>query len=145
MSRKIVILLIVGIIVTSMVLLQCGKSTVSPLKINEQLLGKWQWVSSIGGFAGWTLTPATEGYDKMLIFDSYSTFISRKIDSTGIENTNGSYTIAYEKIWNVNDSGDVIYMDGFLRSEMEIENDTLFLTDICYDCFGHKYVKIEGL
>lgn len=33
--------------------------------------GEWIWTKSIGGFGGWTITPATEGSTKKLIIDNH--------------------------------------------------------------------------
>lgn len=140
-------------ILTSLILsfllsiIQCGKPTNPQIIENNQLIGQWQWISSIGGIGGWTRTPATEGHEIILAFESDSTFLRTTIDTTGgiiiSYILSGSYHITYEQIWNVNDSGDVIYMSGLLRSVFELANDTLFLTEICYDCFGHTYVRIK--
>lgn len=33
-----------------------------------QLEGRWEWLSASGGIAGWTITPASEGYSMELRF-----------------------------------------------------------------------------
>ena len=39
-----------------------------------QIYGAWQWVESTGGIAGLQLTPGTEGYDMMLVFNRNGTY-----------------------------------------------------------------------
>ena len=146
MFSKTKIIILITALLTILCSMQCGNSTGSLEILNKQLIGQWQWVSSIGGFAGETRTPETEVHNIVLNFISDSNFISTKIDSTGIviitEVATGAYYTAFEPVWSVSDSVDVIYMDNFLRSAFEIIADTLFLNEICADCFGHKYIRI---
>ncbi len=48
----------------------CRRTDASPAII----MGKWQWVSSVGGIAGMTYTPASTGATETLVFQPDSTY-----------------------------------------------------------------------
>ena len=52
-----------------------------PTGLAEGLEGRWVWVESSGGIAGWTLTPESEGYDVRLEVDAEGTVRAFRNDS----------------------------------------------------------------
>ena len=38
-------------------------------QFEHQIVCKWNWIESFGGYAGNLITPESEGYSKMIIFD----------------------------------------------------------------------------
>jgi hypothetical protein len=44
-----------------------GKKGAEP-DLSHRILGKWNWVESVGGFAGVRLTPESVGYTKKYVF-----------------------------------------------------------------------------
>ena len=121
------------IIILSIFLVACD-SGIDP---DSKLLNRWQWVSSSGGFAGTVQTPSTTGEEITIEFSSkkYKKFV------------NGSLTedLRYkvkleESIFSTEDEEIINYSNGWRQSYL-IRNDTLFLSDQCYDCFGHIYIR----
>ena len=47
----------------------CSKEEVVATQANSSLAGEWRWVSSTGGIAGKTYTPASEGYERKLVLN----------------------------------------------------------------------------
>ena len=131
------------ILLSALIITQCGKSTNPPSE--PTILGNWVWESSIGGIAGTTRTPETEGYSVFLSFMSDSTFTRAMTDTAGIEDSyEGSYYVAYEEIpfWSHIDSAYVLYMDNAMPAILEMTMSELGLVEMCADCFGHTYLRI---
>ena len=130
-----------------LVLLQCGGKSTGP-KYDSSIIGQWEWVVSSGGIGGWTTTPETENYELFYTFNTDSTYTKKTVDSFSIGILYGSFNINYERIWNENDSGYVIYLNensgtNQPRTAYEVEYDTLYLSELCADCFTHKFVRLE--
>lgn len=144
MSKNQRLMLMIAVIFSIIPLSGCDKST-NPPEDNE-FIGNWRWIRSSGGIAGVTITPETEGYDQFLYVTSDSTYSLQRIDTSGSTVTyNGNYYITYEPIWNVNDTGKVIYMGSNQRSTLTISNDSLRIGEICNDCWLYEYVRLGNI
>lgn len=107
--------------------------------------GSWNWVRSTGGIAGTTRTPATEGYEATILFDSDGTVEWRKDGElqwstlwTLVDLTAGPLpgmkTIRYEDpVFGWDEQGVGLTEDGHL-----------VLTDPCCDGFEHEYVRVDA-
>ena len=106
--------------------MSCGKS----------MGGKWKWVRSEGGFAGLTLTPKSEGYEKSVMING-SEYAEYKDDSL-------LFKIPYELQFKTDT---FMGFDTVMRFQSEMalgyrmKKDTLVLAEICADCFTHYYVR----
>jgi hypothetical protein len=115
-----------------------GFAQIEPTSVYS-LYGKWNWLMSVGGIAGWTLTPppiVRAEYDRSGLFSYYS-------NDTLIATT--TFIVRRERTFMSLDSSDVIhYRDSlrFVPQAFQIDNDTLKLTDLCIDCYGHAYRRI---
>lgn len=98
--------------------------------------GEWEWVQSFGGFGGWTNTPESEGYRIKLVIDDliYREF---KNDSLVFE-SQYDLVIRPDSVWNTNT---YIEFDAGGAQAFKIKEDTLFLYDLCADCFNHVYKR----
>ena len=120
----------------------CSKQT-SPTEPEPQgIYGNWNWVKSVGGIAGVTITPASAGYTERLMLKSDNNRESYRND-TLVATT--QFTIRWEKSPFSPDSVDVIHYADTIRFMDQIISvicsDTLGLFDLCYDCFGHTYTR----
>lgn len=106
----------------------------------------WDWVKSVGGFAGITQTPATAGYTLRVVFRSNGTVQSYRNDSLELE---GTYTIGRKQLGGVEETV-VTYPKGapygFQQEQiMRLAGDTLQLQDYCADCYDHVLVRSRSL
>ena len=116
-------------------------SCVKESSILNNLTGKWDWVSSTGGIAGITYTPKSTGVKKVIEFTIDSVFRYYQKDTLTYET---KYHILKSKSIYSQDSTFLISFDNHsIRQSYILKNDTLFLNDECYDCFGSTYVRIR--
>jgi hypothetical protein len=101
--------------------------------------GKWNWLKSVGGIGGWTLTPppiVRVEYERSGLFSYYR-------NDTLVATTR--FVIRREKTFLSSDTCDVIHYQDSLRfvpQAFKVGIDTLKLTDLCVDCYGHAYKRI---
>lgn len=120
-------------------------NAVAPREVQlPDMYGNWQWVKSVGGFAGTTITPATSGYTQRITLKSDNSGEFYKNDTLTVAMR---FTIRRERTSFSPDSVDVIhYMDStrlFSQIVSLVGHDTLALADLCMDCFDHTYVRIK--
>ena len=115
---------------------------INPSGAPSEIYGNWQWVSSSGGYAPKTITPATEGYQKSISFTSTGNYSEQQ--SNG-QSKNATFTITRGKSIYNKDSARIILFDGLgdrhQKQSFEVRGDTLLLRDECFDCFSHTYIK----
>lgn len=117
-------------------------SPVSPA--SSGIYGTWQWVKSTGGIAGTEQTPGTTGYTVVLVFTADGTYKYYR-NTTLIETAH--FTIRREQVTGYPNMIDVIHYE---HEESHISQaisfngkDTLNLGDLCIDCFGHQYIRVQ--
>src|SRR5258705_9482965 len=86
MKHTVTVVLIAFVFLSS----TCKKAMQVPDPELKKILGKWEWVSTSGGFAGKNSTPSNAGYDLRIEFKSNSMFVRYK-DSTLIDNKKFSF------------------------------------------------------
>lgn len=141
---------VLTVVIASLFLTTCKKEVVLPNQNLEKLFGTWEWVSSSGGWAGRTLTPASEGYSQQIEFTEkgvYKVYINDKVENkmefTITENSSSIYTsqtvymIKYKATGLFKKNKSVFDMS----QTFKFSGDTLWLADECYDCFGHIYIR----
>lgn len=116
-----------------------GISADACLPGRDPLFGEWEWVSSTGGFAGWTLTPESQGYTQSACFRSDSTFVFYKSDSLiaygtfELRGTDHGRAIRY-----VPSMGNPL-ANGVGSQTVVVSDSTLHLIDPCCDMYHHIY------
>ena len=108
-----------------------------PLR-HQELYGSWTWAQSSGGIAGITLTPPPSG---RIEFTRNGDFRSFRSDTLLIASM---FTIRRERTSFSPDVVPVIHYRDSLRLQPQIyriRGDSLFLTDLCIDCFSHLYLR----
>ena len=115
--------------------LRCSMGT------NENSLrGTWQWTQSVGGFAGWTLTPTTEGYAQRLELGPGHRFAFFRADSLMADGTFSIATEGERTLIRYNtDSSWWLFAGG--QQLRRPAPDTLILHDRCADCYTHTFVR----
>jgi len=99
-----------------------------------RIIGQWDWIQSVGGFGGWTLTPETEGETKSLKITD-TTFSNYSGDSLVFQSR---YSYRYDTLFGYPEylefeNGGAI---GVNFSESRLE-----LIEMCFDCYIHYYER----
>lgn len=112
-----------------------------------ELCGRWAWVQSVGGFAGATITPATEGFTLRVEFGEDASYRLLKGEAVV---TAGRYEIAdASTIFSQVPATVVRYEPApqallFDVQQLEfIGPDEVLLRDDCNDCFGHTFARVR--
>ncbi len=100
-----------------------------------ELTGSWEWVISVGGIAGTTLTPSSLGFSESLVFGHDWTFQHYRAD-----------TLIVESQYSVTEGDDLIIryersMFPFDEQAVIELSDTLVLEDLCLDCFRRTFTR----
>jgi hypothetical protein len=118
----------------------CGKKSVRS-EFSHRIIGKWNWVESVGGIGGWRLTPDSEGYTKKHVFLPDFTFLGYRNDTLTVA---AKYTIREKVVWG-KDTAEVLQIEGQMEQVIGFRgNDTLELVDHAYDGFNHLFVRVRG-
>jgi hypothetical protein len=126
----------------------CRKDITTPNSEAEKLFGKWMWIQSSGGIGGNSKSPKTEGYSNSIEFSDkgiYKTF------KDGKQTDKMEYSLSEGKSIYLPGKGTIIEFKDIglfdkdntpLKQSMQFfGNDTLFLSEECYDCYSHLYVR----
>jgi hypothetical protein len=103
------------------------------------LLGTWEWEYSVGGIAGWTLTPESVGYTIQLEFLDSGTMLY-------YEDQVLQQVYSYEIACSSPVSGMVTYSPSswptaFAYTEVLPDGLRLHLDDQCIDCYNSRYIQ----
>ena len=106
---------------------------------NAKIIGRWQWVQSIGGIAGIRVTPESSGRSEILDFDDDNILRQYINDNPAVEN---NYRLGRDVTIFSNDIIPVIFLDGTLSAGYYFENNnSLILYDNLYDGFTRYYER----
>lgn len=113
-----------------------------------QLIGKWQWVRSAGGFAGRVITPDSVGHGSYTVFRidrTFSVFVADTLVKTGqfhLKNEDGKTTISYSDItyFPPRNHNYPFLLEQWVRFRGK---DTLILRDRCADCYTTTFVRVR--
>lgn len=138
---------ILFIVLISAFMSTCRKDITTPNSELEKLFGKWTWIQSAGGWGNFK-SPQTEGYTSIVEFSNkgiYKTF------KDGKQSDKMKYSLSESKSIYLPGKGIIIeFKDVGLfdkdnaplkQSIQFFGNDTLFLSEECYDCYSHLYVR----
>ncbi|HEY9196479.1 MAG TPA: hypothetical protein VIM77_09440 [Mucilaginibacter sp.] len=117
----------------------CNKNGLTDPSSSE-IAGRWRWVKSVGGIGGFTLTPASEGFNQTQVFNADSTFKMYRNDSLTAQK---QYSVTRNYKYN-GQVYDLLKIGDFTGSAFIIRNDTLYTQDIFIaDGFDNVYVRIK--
>lgn len=132
-------MLVAGLVLIAAAGFNCAKQS-SPTSPGESTyLGKWDWLKSMGGYAGWTLTPESVGYSQTLILAGSNVYQLYRDD---LLLYNGLYSVSWEKRSWLTDTCFIISYENNPEEQIIIWHaDTLELVDMCADCYQHIYTR----
>jgi hypothetical protein len=126
----------------------CRKDISVPNSESEKLFGKWTWIQSAGGIGGNFKSPKTEDYTSSIEFSDKGIYKTYK---DGKQTDKMKYSLSEGKTIYLPGKGILIEFKDVglfdkdnapLKQSMQFfGNDTLFLSEECYDCYGHLYVR----
>lgn len=115
----------------------CANDTPVP----NDLVGKWNWISSSGGIAGTTYTPENTGDTIILEFTSDSVYKQYRNDSLIV---NCEFSIIQAESIYDHEITEMIDCDGYLRRSFSFTTSgDLILADEAYDGFTSQYERID--
>jgi len=107
--------------------------------VDKNLIGTWSWVSSSGGIAGTTETPASTGKNIDLKFTRDGKYFYY---TNGIISSEGTYKFSTQKsIADGTTKKSIIFSTGGEMVIAKIDNSNLELDDNNYDGIGSSYIK----
>ena len=112
------------------------------------VVGRWEWVSSVGGIAGRRTTPAEQGFRVRYTFSADGTLV---VDRTPGDDVSTRWSTREEPSpdgaarTRVSYGTDVNVLPPPVREQFVrlAGRDTLVLTDRCADCFEHTFVRVR--
>ena len=112
----------------------------SPNPESKEIFGTWVWVQSSGGFTGHTINPSTVGYSGTVEFNKNGIYKTYK---DGNQKEEGKYSLIEGKsIYTTTTAHLIKYEDDITYQSINLERkDTLILSDECYDCYRHVYIR----
>lgn len=105
---------------------------------SENLIAKWNWIKSSGGIDGKVETPSSTGKNIMLEFSQNKV----KVYENGILKSEKNYNIQIKNSIMGGQKQMLIYDPYQPDQSFLIENNKLFLSDECYDCYQSEYIKL---
>ncbi|MBI3578888.1 MAG: hypothetical protein HY089_05685 [Ignavibacteriales bacterium] len=119
----------------------CNPGDDIELPFSAALFGNWNWVESVGGFAPRKITPETQGYTVQYRFMLYGEFEEFRDDKPFVKS---HYSVKRQQMGS--SAVDMLVLDhnpsvaNVLRF---LGNDTLKLTEYCFDCYQHTFVRVK--
>ena len=103
----------------------------------SELIGAWNWTTSIGGIDGRTETPESIG--KTISIEFTDTMFRKFVD--GVLEIETSYTIETGPSIRSTEHIEVIVYTNGMKQSFTITSSELSLFDECYDCFVSTYTR----
>ena len=116
----------------------CKENPVGPS--SPSLIGKWNWVKSVGGFTGGTFTPQTEHHTSTIVFAADSSYRMYLNDSLAASST---FSLREETMNG--GSVEMIYYPLAVPAQIvsRLDADTLILSDYAADGFTSTWNRIN--
>ena len=114
-------------------LLSCDEK----IEPDSNLLGTWIWVKSTGGFAGRTDTPSSTGQQITIEFSKNR--YKKYVDGDLVDDLR--YVIKLDNSIFSTEMEEIIIYRNDWRQTFLVTEQSLILSDECYDCFQHEYKR----
>ena len=128
--KKILFLILISFLIS------CERN--SENSTSENLIAKWNWIKSSGGIDGKVETPSSTGKNIVLEFSQNKV----KVYENGILKSEKNYNIQTKTSIMGGQKQMLIYDPYQPDQSFLIENNKLFLSDECNDCYQYEYVKL---
>ena len=126
----------------------CKKDKSESIPEMKKLYGTWEWVQSSGGFGGGGSTPSSVGYTQTLEFNKNGTMkrFKNELEESQLffSITKGSTIYSSGNATLINYTSNALSHSHDQLTTQSVSfggQDTLFLNDECYDCYGYVYIR----
>ena len=127
----------------------CKKKEISlPDPSLEKLFGRWEWVESGGGLAYHQTSPSTTGcsitieFERNGIYKEYKNGKHQNRMKFYLSKGSSIYSSVESNLIKYNDTGILDKNNTPITESIQFAGqDTLYLNQECFDCFGHVYVR----
>ena len=132
-----------GVVTGVMLAMAAGCAASTGVEV-DRLEGRWEWLTASGGIAGWTITPATQGYTMELRFlDDGDAELYRN----GALQSTADYRIVVGREDGSFAGRDVVRFTPALLGWEEMglalaDADRLLLVDGCCDGYAYTFVRV---
>ena len=109
----------------------------------QKIFGKWEWVSTSGGFAGKAITPAREGYTVRIEFSNEGIYHKFKNDSLADRK---QFSFVQKESIQTHQPVWLLSFEGESSLPMAVSfsgRDTLMLDEQVHDGFEYVYARIK--
>lgn len=100
----------------------------------DSINGEWIWIASVGGLAGQTHTPQSDGVTRKLEIDDF--FFRQYVDDSLVFEKQYDLEIRKDSLFGTDQY--LIFSDG-LESAIKIKEPFLEIIELCFDCYVHEY------
>ncbi|HNL83744.1 MAG TPA: hypothetical protein PKO18_00815 [Chitinophagales bacterium] len=119
------------------IFLSCKKDAIKGSYNQNDLTGRWEWLSSSGGITGGTETPATRGYSQSInITADKIQFYTNDILTQDITYTIGQAVSIYD-----HETRTMLMQSNNPICSYKIVGNKLYLYDECFDCYSSEYIR----
>jgi len=137
-AMKTLIMIVISVLMISV--FGCQKEDIVKTNTGTGLVGKWEWVSSIGGIMGAHLTPQRLGYTYWIGFTTDSLYQvydkNNHLTSSNrftVFNAVSIFTTHLHQMLKTNNNS--------IRSSFEVRNDSLFMYEEVDDGFNDVFIR----
>ena len=128
----------IGLLFLLTVIVSCSVEN-SNVVVDKNLIGTWNWISSSGGIAGTTNTPASTEKNIALKFTSDNKYFYY---TNGVISSEGTYKFSTQKsIVDGTFKKSIVFSAGGEMIIDKIDNTNLYLSDNYYDGCGSSYIR----
>lgn len=117
----------------------CQKEEVQKSSSGTGLVGKWEWVSTMGGFVAVHQTPQKLGYTYWIAFTNDSLY--QVYDKYNHLTSSNHFTVFNDISIFTTHLHQMLKTDNSIRSSFEVRNDSLFMYEEVSDGFDQVFIR----
>jgi hypothetical protein len=137
-AMKTLLMIVISVLMISV--FGCQKEEVSTKSTGTGLVGKWEWVSRMGGFIALHQTPQSLGYTYWIAFTNDSMY--QVYDKNNHLTSSNHFTVINDISIFTTHLHPMLKIDhNPIRSSFEVRNDSLFMSEEVCDGFDDVFIR----
>lgn len=117
----------------------CQKEEVQKSSSGTGIVGKWEWVSTMGGFVAVRQTPQKLGYTYWIAFTNDSLY--QLYDKNNHLTFSSHFTVFNDISIFTTHLHQMLRIDNSIRSSIEVRNDSLFMSEEVSDGVDQVFIR----